>query len=102
MPKISEQSTLSSDGFYSSIMKQCFYKSVLKLVNNEEKQLELWEVSGFVTFAFIMLWWWLACVLDTDVDNDEVKLSLLNSHVPSRSYQYPAIPSVVTIPITNV
>ena len=59
--------------------------------------LELEEVSKFVTCSYNSLWW-LACVLETHTKEVQISLTLLHPPGPSRSYKYPDVPMIVTLP----
>ena len=59
------------------------------------------QVSGYVTCMHNNSWW-LACVLEKDNDNAEVKLTFLHPHGPSRSFKYPAVPDIVVMPLSNI
>ena len=63
--------------------------------------LELEEISGFVTCSYNSEWW-LGCVLETHTEEVQVSLTLLHPPGPSRSYKYPDVPVIVTLPITNI
>lgn len=71
-----------------------------KVVKNEG-ELEVDELSGFVTCAYKNEWW-LACILSVDSENAEVKVTLLHPHGPARSYCYPPTPDVLSVPITDL
>ena len=63
--------------------------------------LELEEVSGFVTCSYNSEWW-LGCVLETHTEEVQVSLTLLHPPGPSRSYKYPDVPVIVTLPLTEI
>ena len=63
-------------------------------VTKHEMDIEMEQVSGYVTCMHSNSWW-LACVLEKDNDNAEVKLTFLHPHGPSRSFKYPAVPDIV-------
>ena len=46
--------------------------------------------------------WWLAFALEVDTENADVNLSLLHPHGPSRLFQYPPIPDIITVSLTDV
>ena len=46
--------------------------------------------------------WWLACVLKTIPDTEEVKVTFLHPKGPSPSFKYPSTPDILTIPFTHV
>ena len=58
-------------------------------------------MSGYVTYVHKSIWW-LASVLEKDLENAEVRLTLLHPHGPSRSYKYPTVPDIVTLPLTSI
>jgi len=59
------------------------------------------EVSGYVICIHDNQWW-LGCVLEKDLENVQVKLSLLHPSGPSRSFWYPCTPEIVTVPLFRV
>ena len=63
--------------------------------------LELDEVSGFVTCSYNSQWW-LGCVLEMHTKEVQISLSLFHSPGPSRSYEYPDVPVIVTLPLTEI
>ena len=63
--------------------------------------MELEEVSGFVTCSYNSEWW-LGCVLETHTEEVQVSLTLLHPPGPSRSYKYPDVPVIVTLPLTEI
>ena len=63
--------------------------------------LELEEVSGFVTCSYNSQWW-LGCVLETHTKEVQISLTLLHPPGPSRSYKYPDVPVIVTLPLTEI
>ena len=71
-----------------------------KVVKNEG-ELELDGLSGFVTCAYENEWW-LACILSVDSENAEVKVTFLHPHGPARSYSYPSIPDILTVPVNDL
>ena len=58
------------------------------------------EIKGFVTCAYDEEWW-VACVLVSE-DSEQVRVSFLHPHGPSRSFKYPARPDISTIPVEDV
>ena len=46
--------------------------------------------------------WWVACVLQVSEDSEQVCVSFLHPHGPSRSFKYPARPDILTIPVEDV
>jgi len=70
-------------------------------VTKQEREFEIEEISGFVTCEYNGQWW-LTCVLDTDSDNGEVKVTFLHPHGPSRSFKYPSIPDILTVPASDI
>ena len=63
--------------------------------------LELDKVSGFVTCSYNSQWW-LGCVLETYSETVEISLSLLHPPGPSRSFKYPSIPLIITLPLAAI
>ena len=70
-------------------------------VSKQERELEMDEISGYVTCSYDSQWW-LAYVLNLDRDNAEVTVTFLHPHGPSRSYKYPSVPDILTIPVTDI
>ena len=60
-------------------------------VMKERGELEMEEVSGYV-ICIHSNQWWLGCALEKDLENVQVKLSLLHPSGPSRSFRYPRAP----------
>ena len=54
-------------------------------VMRERGELEMEEVFGYV-ICIRNNQWWLGCVLEKDLENVQVKLSLLDPSGPSRSF----------------
>ena len=54
-------------------------------VMKERGELEMEEVSGYV-ICIHNNQWWLGCVLEKDLENVQVKLSLLHLSGPSLSF----------------
>ena len=46
--------------------------------------------------------WWLACVLEVDAENGEVKVTFLHPCGPSRSFKYPSVPDILVVPTTDL
>ena len=67
----------------------------------QAEELEMEEVSGYVLCVHRSLWW-LACVLEKDAENAELKVTLLHPHGPSRSFRYPSIPDITVLPLVNI
>ena len=51
-------------------------------VTKQESELEIDMISGFVTCSYDREWW-LACVLEVDAENLEVKVSFLHPCGPT-------------------
>ena len=65
------------------------------------KQESEYIISGFVTCSFDREWW-LACVLEVDTENLEVKVSFLHPYGPARSFRYPSAPDIRIISATDI
>ena len=59
------------------------------------------QIRGFVTCVFDQKWW-LACVLEIDKEDLEVKLSFLHPNGPAYSFRYPSIPDILWVPSTDI
>ena len=59
-------------------------------------ELEIEQITGFVTCVRSEQWW-LGCVLEYNEEYDEVKLTILHPHGPSRSFAYPSMPDVISL-----
>ena len=70
-------------------------------VTKHETDIDIEQISGYVTCKLDNMWW-LACVLEKDIDNAEIKLSFLHPHGPSQSFKYPASPDINVMPISNI
>ena len=70
-------------------------------VTKQPEDLEIEQVSGYVTCVHESVWW-LACVLEKDLENAEFRLTLLHPHGPSRSYKYPTAPDIITLPLSSI
>ena len=70
-------------------------------VTKQDSELEIDEISGFVTCVYEGEWW-LACVLDVDIENAEVTVSFLHPHGPSRSFKYPSTPDILTLQTSDI
>ena len=46
--------------------------------------------------------WWLACVLQIDLEEHEIKVSILNPNGPARSFKYPDILRVSMSDVLNI
>ena len=66
-------------------------------VTSRGSELSVEQISGFVTCVRDEQWW-LACVLQLDVDNNEVRVTFLHPCGPSRSFKYPNVQDILTIP----
>ena len=68
-----------------------------KKSKKKDSELELETISGYVTCMYNNNYW-LAFVLDMDVENSEVKLTFLHPQGPACSYKYPTTPDVLKVP----
>ena len=59
------------------------------------------EIKGFVTCVYDKEWW-VGCVLQVDEDSEQVNVSFLHPHGPSRSFKYPAKPDILNISVRDV
>ena len=75
-------------------------EKIVKVIN-KNKDIELHEIRGFVTVRYDQEWW-LACVLNTLPDTDEVKVTFLHPKGPSPSFNYPSTPDILTVPYSNI
>ena len=66
-----------------------------------DNELPLEQIKGFVTCLYNEQWW-LACVLEIDLEEHEVKVSFLHPNGPSRSFKYPHIPDILWISVSDV
>lgn len=58
-------------------------------------------IAGFVTCR-VGGTWWLACVLQLDLEENEVKLTLLHPSGPSKSFRYPPAADVATVSVEDI
>ena len=62
-------------------------------------ELDIEQIRGFVTCVY-QNQWWVACTIQLDEEN--IKVSFLHPHGPSRSFRYPSTPEILTIPIGDI
>ena len=73
-----------------------------KSKRKKDSELELETISGYVTCMYNNNYW-LAFVLDVDVENSKVKLTFLHPQGPACSYKYPAtILDVLKVPSSHI
>ena len=70
-------------------------------VPKQEAELKVGIISGYVTCEYDAQWW-LAHVLEVDAENAQVKLNFLHPQGPSRSFKYPPVPDILTVPSTDI
>lgn len=70
-------------------------------VTKQDSELEIDTISGYVTCSYDREWW-LACVLEVDTENLEVKVSFLHPYGPMRSFRYPSVPDILIISATDI
>jgi len=75
--------------------------SKLVKVVTADSELPFDKIKGFVTCVYDGHWW-LACVLETNTEGLEVKLSFLHPNGPTHSFRYPHIPDILWVPASNV
>lgn len=75
--------------------------SKVELVTKLEDELSIGDIKGFVTAIYDNKWW-IACVIDSDEENAQVKLSFLHPSGPSPSYSFPTKPDVLLVPIHDI
>ena len=70
--------------------------SILKVekVVAAEIELPLEKIKGFITCMYDEHWW-LACVLQIDLEEHEVKVSIIHPKGPAHSFKYPHIPNIL-------
>jgi len=59
------------------------------------------EISGYVTCVYDHQWW-VSYTLETQSDIEEVTLSFLHPHWPSRFFQYPSRPDVFRVSCSDI
>ena len=64
-----------------------------------ENELMPKKIKGLVTCLYDEEWW-VACVLQVSEDSEQVHVSFLHPHGPSRSY--PARSNILTIPVGDI
>ena len=87
-----------------TIMVKEYSKAIafnVEKISRGDSEIPIEQVSGFVTCAYQQKWW-VACVLQVDKENAETQLTLLQSSGASRSFKYPKVPIILTIPITKI
>ena len=66
-----------------------------------ESELQVEQITGFLTCCYDGQWW-VACVLQLDADNNDVKVTLLYPHGPSLSFNYPHLQDIVSVRISQI
>ena len=87
------RSMLSTKVYSSSITSKAERVTVLG------SELDIEQIQGFVTCVY-QNQWWVACTIQLDEEN--IKVSFLHPHGPSRSFRYPSTPEILTIPIGDI
>ena len=59
-------------------------------------------ISLGMSHAYTRSTWWLACVLEVDKENAEVRVTLLHPCGLSRSYKYPSKPDTRLLPLSSL
>ena len=75
--------------------------SKIESVTAEESNLEFTEMVGFLICRYGGHWW-LGCVLDSDEENQTLKVKFLHPHGPSPSFYYPDIEDILNVPAGDV
>ena len=70
-------------------------------VTKQENEIGLDAISGYVTCCYDTDWW-LAFVLDIELENAEVKVTFLHPQGPARLFKYPSIPDILTVPYSDI
>lgn len=73
----------------------------VKRVTAKHDELELEQITGFVT-CIHKRHWWLGCVLQYDEECDEAKVTILHPHGPSRTFEYPSTPDIIVTPRSDI
>ena len=83
--------------FSSSKISKEFY------VSAQQNELDLDELSGFVTCCYDKQWW-VACVLQIDTDGEicTVRVAALHPHGPSSSFKYPTTRHILNLSIPDI
>lgn len=66
-----------------------------------ETELPLENIKGFITCIYNEHWW-LACVLQIDSEEHEVKVSILHPNGPAHSFKYPHIQNILWMSMSDV
>lgn len=75
--------------------------STLESTTNFEGDLEFTEMVGFLICRYNGHWW-LGCVLDSNEENQTVKMKFLHPHGPSPSFRYPDFEDVLNVHRSDV
>lgn len=75
--------------------------SKIEQVTKLEGELLISDIKGYVIAVYDEKWW-LTCVIDTDADDNKVKLSFLHPSGPSPSFKFPNKPDVLLVPVQDV
>ncbi len=70
-------------------------------VIKQDSDFRIESISGYVTCVYNAEWW-LSLVLDVDVENAVVRIMFLHPRGPARSFNYPSIPDILTIPSSDI
>jgi hypothetical protein len=72
-------------------------KTESRVISVLKHMIELKHITGFVTCMYDNFWW-LGCVLSVSEESYGMKISFLQSHVPSATYIYSATPHILQLP----
>lgn len=75
--------------------------SKVEQITKVEGELPITDIKGFVTAVYDGKWW-LACVINRDEDNVQIKLSFLHPSGPSPSFSFPGKPDELYVPIQDI
>jgi hypothetical protein len=82
---------------FSASSESTEYSTMSDLID----RIQLQDNTGFVISVYDSSWW-LWCETSVDENTNEVKITFVHPHGPSRSFIYPLCPDIPNIPRTAV
>lgn len=70
--------------------------SRIESTTTSEGELEFSEMVGFLICRYDEHWW-LGCVIDSDDENQTIKMKFLHPHGPSPSFHYPDVDDILNV-----
>ena len=70
-------------------------------ITSDTIAMKITSINGYVTAKYDGHWW-LACVMKTLTDSNEVKMSFLYPHGPSKSFSYPDHSDILVVSAEDI